>query len=68
MSNPASQPSTLEATGSNDEEAAEINIAVDNIMCTFSAKSHLHLKHIAQHSWNIEHNLEKNVCIYYKAY
>lgn len=63
MADSANLSSQPETTSGNDDDAAEINISIDNIMCTFSAKSHLNLKHIALYAWNIEHNLEKNVCI-----
>lgn len=52
------------------EQAAEepcIDITINNVVCSFSVKSHLNLKHIAQQGFNVEYRRENGVSETYKS-
>ena len=70
--NDASNGSGDCANGMNSDEPVEIqepsdepviDITINNVVCSFSVKSHLNLKQIAQNGFNVEYRRENGVNI-----
>lgn len=43
-------------------EEPSIEIIINNVVCSFSVKSHLNLKQVAQNGFNVEYRRENGVC------
>lgn len=43
-----------ESGAREQEESPEVNVAINNVVCTFSTRCHLNLRHIALNGYNVE--------------
>lgn len=46
-----------------EEETPEVDINISNVVCNFSTRCHLNLRHIATNGANVEYRREQGVCI-----
>lgn len=47
--------------GDNEEDQPEIDIVINNVVCSFSVKCHLNLRQIALHGFNVEYRRENGM-------
>lgn len=57
--NPSQSVDQVEVQEQSDEPC--IDITINNVVCSFSVKSHLNLKQIAQNGFNVEYRRENGV-------
>lgn len=45
-----------------EQEPPELDIVINNVVCSFSVRCHLNLREIALHGSNVEYRRENGVC------
>lgn len=58
------QPDAQGDVLNENSDAPEIDIVINNVVCSFSVRCHLNLRQIALNGANVEYRRENGVCIY----